>query len=307
LLSGLCYKESTSFQKFFIKKFKKIVVPYLFWSLFSIVLFMIAGNFVSGLKDVVSNSFVQNITEMLYANSKPEKMRYNLPLWFLPCFFSTNVIIFIEEMIAKHFSKWIRVIFIIICVLLGYLFSLYEEIALPWHFETSFSMAVWFVLGIIIKERADFSRIQNGVYILISFALIISGISCSFLNIRTVGVRNEHYGIIIVYYFSAILTIIGVILLSVMIKQCKIIEYIGKNSIAILIFHKFPILFFQHFVCIVERALKEPNSLNGIVVGVVVAFISIAISLVGAAIVKKILPWSLGIQKLQNIKSYVEV
>lgn len=78
-----------------------------------------------------------NLIVMLYGNSKPEVMRYNLPLWFLPCLFLTSCIGYCEEAIVSLKGKPMRIVAILIFALIGAFFSKHEDITLPWLFETS--------------------------------------------------------------------------------------------------------------------------------------------------------------------------
>lgn len=117
------------------------------------------------------------------------------------------------------------------------------------------------------------------------------------LNTRAVGVRNEHYGIIPLYYAASTLGIIGTGLLSMSISKGRILKHIGINSLVILGFHKFPILVFQEIIPITKRLLFEPDSLGGIVAGVIVTVFSIAFSLIVSQIINKFTPWMIGKKK----------
>lgn len=281
-LSGLCYNGRESTGKYISKRISTIVVPYLFFSVISILLFWAAGKFFGGLKEIVGDSLLKNLVEMLYGNSKLEKMRYNLPLWFLPCFFSVSMLVFFEEKIRDKTTKWISWIFAVICVGLGLFFSRNETIALPWHIETAFSMSVWFVLGIQgqrhIKDLAISRKVAG---YLIAALCLTGGILLSFTNNRIVGVRNEHYGIIPIYYLSAMTTIVGIVLLSKAINKSCLLEYIGMNSLGVLVLHKLPILVFQKLIRFTQKAMTKPDSLGRIFVGFVAAGITILFSLAG--------------------------
>lgn len=60
---------------------------------------------------------------MLYGNSKPEVMRYNLPLWFLPCLFLTSCIGYCEEAIVSLKGKPMRIVAILIFAIIGAFFQ----------------------------------------------------------------------------------------------------------------------------------------------------------------------------------------
>lgn len=300
-LSGFCFTYRHNFCSFIYKRLRTIMIPYFFFSVVSILIFWIGSRFIGSLSQLLECDLGTNLLVMLYGNSKPEIMRYNLPLWFLPCLFSTSCIAYCEEFCVRLKGKSMRIIVILLLIFIGAFFAQHEDIALPWHFETSISMAVWFVLGISCKDYANRKkglRIIWPVWIL-SFCV---GIVCCALNTRTVGVRNEHYGILVFYYLSAFSTILGIMGLSIFINKNRILEYVGRNSIAILGIHKFPIIIFQELIPYTKCILEKPNTFTAIVVGVGVCFISIVISLIGNIILKKTMPWAIGINKFSDVK-----
>lgn len=300
-LSGFCFTYRHNFRSFFYKRLRTIIIPYFFFSVVSIVIFFICSRFVGSLSQLLECDPATNLIVMLYGNSKPEVMRYNLPLWFLPCLFLTSCIGYCEEAIVSLKGKPMRIVAIFIFALIGAFFSKHEDIALPWHFETSISMAVWFVLGISCRE---FTNRKNGLRIIqrIWPLSICVGIVCCTLNTRTVGVRNEHYGILVFYYLAAFSTILGIMGFSIFIGKNCILEYIGRNSIAILGIHKFPIIIFQEIIPFTKNILEKPNTFIAIVVGGGVCFIAIGISLIGNIVLKKIMPWTIGINRFSNAR-----
>ena len=299
-LSGFCFHYTERFGSFLLKKVRTIVIPYFFFSLISICIFWIGSMVMPSLSSMVECDPVKNVWVMLYGNSKPEVMRYNLPLWFLPCLFTTSLFGFGTETIARKFGKVSRFLVIAIFVALGIFFSINENIALPWHTETACSMAVWFVLGIIVQEAQITEKLNSRPLIPACLICIVGGVLLSMLNTRAVGVRNEHYGIIPLYYATAALGIIGIGLLSMSITRGKVLEYIGINSLVVLGFHKFPILVFQEIIPITKRLLSEPDSAGGMVAGMLVTIISIAFSLIASMFINRFTPWMIGKRKVKH-------
>ena len=302
-ISGFCfcYRENW---KFYIKrKIQTIVVPYFVFSLGSIFVFAIAAKFYSGIAAIVECDPMVNIAIMLYGNSKPNVMKYNLPLWFLPCFFCVVVLgYFIERLNNK--KRKIRYYTILFCILLGAFFSFHETIALPWHLETAISMLVWYLFGIQVRhwwpemETLLSGRLRNSAYhYLGAFFLILCGYLLSLLNTRVVGVRNEHYGILPIYYLAAVMGIGGFVWLSFAIEKKRLLEFIGRNSLAILVMHKFPILFFQEMVPFTSSLLKKPDTIAGIICGAVVTVITLTLVLGASQIIERIFPFMLGKEK----------
>lgn len=83
-----------------------------------------------------------------------------------------------------------------------------------------------------------------------------------------------------------------------MISSNHVIEYLGRNSLAILALHKFPVLLFQQMIPFTRELLKDSNTALGIVCGVTVSALSILIALTGGEVIRKICPFIIGETKL---------
>lgn len=299
-LSGYCFKYESSIGNFVLKKFRTIVVPYLLFSMLSILAFYFASQIIPSIQSIMECDILENVITMLYGNSKPDVMKYNSPLWFLPCLFSVTVLAYGVEWLVKRTNAKVRYIAMLCSVVIGAVVNKNEGLRLPWHIETALSILVWFLLGIRVREyiSSHKDKIKNLLekQTVLPYVLILAGGGISFLNIRTVGIRNDHYGIIPIYYLSALLGLTGFVLLSRFIKENKILEYIGKNSLAILVIHKFPILVFQEMIPLTKRLLNQPNTISGFFCGLSVLVISLVVSLLCGNIIKRLFPWALGIR-----------
>ena len=101
-LSGYCYRYPTNKLNYIWKKVRTIVTPYVFFSIVSIFAFGLASKLIPRVNDIMDCSILNNLLVMIYGNSKPDIMKYNSPLWFLPCFFVTSVFAcFLESIIRK--------------------------------------------------------------------------------------------------------------------------------------------------------------------------------------------------------------
>lgn len=311
-ISGFCFKYKVGFIRILKEKVRKIVIPYLVFSLFSILIFWIASLLIPGVGNLLECDLATNIFVMLYGNSKPNTMKYNLPLWFLSCFFVVSVALWCIESLNKKWNKS-RILCMIFCVILGGILSKIQTIILPWHIETAVSMIVWSLLGIemrshwekiehFFEERSGSiqSQYRNAIF------LIALGAWAATFNSRIVGVRNDHYGNLIVYYIAAFVSICGFLYLSYCIHSNKALEYIGRNSLVILALHKFPIIFFQEMLKPTAEMLAVPNSLSAIVCGAIVASISIGISLLSGIFIERFCPWALGLSRTEDMLSAIK-
>ena len=86
-----------------MKKLRTIVVPYICFSLLSIIAFGVLSVIYPSVASSRDCNVFRNICVMLYGNSKPDAMKYNSPLWFLSCFFVVNILsLLLEPFIIKN-------------------------------------------------------------------------------------------------------------------------------------------------------------------------------------------------------------
>lgn len=302
-MSGYCFNACKNKKDFVIGKIRTIVVPYITFSLISILLFVLVASILPKLNEIMQCGIFTNIKCMLYGSSKPAIMKYNQPLWFLPCLFCVSIVAYTIETIGGGttvIKNLYRCGAMLIGTFAGIFFSFNVDIALPWHFETSLSMLVWFEAGVIVRDNLyhfDMVRVSGLQKFIIVFCLLICGYLIQLLNIRTVGVRNEHYGIIGIYYLSAALSIIGFSILAKIMKHNVILEYMGKNSLIILVLHKFPILVFQEMISYTKNVLEGTNIMLKYGCGFLIVIVAITFSLVTGKIINIIFPWALGQRK----------
>lgn len=292
-ISGMLFKnKEEKFATFLIKKIKQLLVPYFCFGIVSILIYAILGKLAANSlgRGNIDGNILMNVLGLLYGSAKTGHLKYNLPLWFLPCLFSTNIIFYFAIKILKE-NKII--ILVPICAVFGYVINYHTNIScLPYGLDTAITMLVFFSLGFLFFKSLEKAKaIYNNKFLLIGLAIITLAVG------MLVGLKNgrvrysaDVYNNILLFYISSILSIIGYIGISVIINKCKFLEYIGQKTLAILVMHKMPILFFQIAIPYTKNALAQ----NNLIIGIVVAFISILLCLVANIIIEKYLPFLYG-------------
>lgn len=293
-ISGFCFSNNNDLKALLAKKIRTIVVPYLFFSVASIMFWFLSSKLWPSLDRVLECDFLINCKTMLFGTSKPDIMKYNSPLWFLPCLFCVNVYYILIRLLSDKYSKSIEYIVFLFAICCNVYFS-WHDTRYPWHMDTAVSMLVWFMLGNWFKEKNIIALIENRITNKLSIGIIILilGGLLSFFNSCTVGVRNENYGLIPIYYFSALSSILGLILVSHELKLGAL-EEIGKNTLSILCIHKFIIVFFEGISIYMNFSIKNVNEFISIILGAGVTAISISISLIIGRICTRYIPSVLG-------------
>lgn len=241
-ISGLVFDyKKYSFRQTFKKSAKGILVPYVLFSLLSIALWPLQISNFEWTPDFIG----KQLLGIIYANS--QTLDFNLVLWFLPCLFITKILFaFLSEKI-KNTS--VLVVFLIGFSLLGYFAFLYlPDLNLPFGIESALTAVVFFGLGSIVRtnyyERLNKVNRKKLFYILclsIIICLIAAAINFSLYG-RQIDIRLNNLGNYFVFYIGAVAGIVMTIAISMLIKQNRVLEYIGKNSLVLFVLHN--IVFF---------------------------------------------------------------
>lgn len=297
LISGVCFKYY-DFKIYIKKKIKGIVVPYAFFSITSILFWKFTSLIYPKITALLNCSIIHNVGVALYGNSKPDLMKYNTLLWFLPCLFSTCIISYIIKTLAIKHGKSIEYLGCLFCAGIGVIFSTHPNLTLPWHIETGASMSVWFLLGSWLSE-IKFTRYIDKMNskILVGIILLIGGFVLENLNTCVLGVRNDSYGNLLIYYISSALQILGIIVIAVRIHSSRVLENIGQNTLGILSLHKFVIVMIQLLLEKARYTVLNSCTIWSTLVGFAITVVSILVSLIITRFIKIIFPWALGVSK----------
>lgn len=158
MLSGIVFSTRDSFIEFTKTRLKRIVIPYFVFSFISIMISRIIGILRPSITDSMNTDLITNIGVMMWGNSKPDCMKYNSPLWYLPCLFIVLVLSYGIETIIDRFQKVnggyaLRACIIGLCVLYTLVLSPYldHNPVLPWHIETSVNLLAFFQVGCALQ------------------------------------------------------------------------------------------------------------------------------------------------------------
>lgn len=300
-ISGyLVYGKNESYSKYISKKIYTYMVPYYIFSVISIFMFTIFGRFASeklsvGIKTV---DIPSNLFGMLWANGSNGLMKWNLPLWFLPCMFLTLIAVYpilkLEYKQTNNLYLGSVLAFFVLLSLINYYFLHIN--GLPFQLETLVYMMPFTLAGALVHKCAG--KIQK-VKIIYGVVFVIVGfITNVFLNphIDHVSYESSIYGCLPIFYISAVFSISGWIIVCTNVNW-NIFSYIGRNTLPILLMHKFPIIFFQ----VIFLSLLEKKYV-GTIFAILFASISCALCLIVAFPLKRYLPFVLGMKNTGSKK-----
>lgn len=227
-LSALFFSKYAGFINFTLRKINKLLIPFLFFLLISVLFYCIRWA-ITGHYDRVLQ-YPYNFVMSLRADD----VYNNTPLWFFISLFWTSLIFYIIfvlcEKIEKKRAK--NVVMAILCFTIGiagYELSIHK-INLPLWIDTSMFATPFFYTGYFLKKETDF-LVPNKFDKYIPFFLVVLGLIVYFLaDNKVMMMKNEGYGNYISSYVSAISGTLFVLLLSKLVKEVSVISYLGRNS-----------------------------------------------------------------------------
>lgn len=296
IISGYVFKikDNESFRQFVKKKFFRIIIPYFFWeTLFLIPYFMLGQSVGDALSVKSSFNFNTQIFNIIYGVGAESALRQNSALWFLPALFSMEVIYYFIIKNTKD-SKFKQLLWLFISIVTAYISSFLLKIYLPFGINTVLNLGVCFYIGYLLNEKSFFISKNIFSNIKVMIIIFIIGILAVYFNKEIVNCIEYKYGNFTLALLSGICLSINIIYLAVNIEKNKFIEFLGKSTLGILIFHKLTLLVIQTKLGIFSSLLANSNFFIEITIGIIATVLSILFSIIAAEMVKKISPILLG-------------
>ena len=300
IISGYTFKikENDQFIKYGLNKFVRIMVPYFIWALLFLIPYMLFGQNV-GDNIGISSSFdlKTQLLNVLYGNGNLSALKQNSSLWFLPALFSIEILYYFIIKLAKRYQQ-IRIVILIPLILISYVTNAFLNIFLPWGLNTALVLGIFFYIGYLLKEYNIFDK--NKLFDLKKmFPILLVGLFACYFN-DTVSCIDYFYGNLTLTILSGLTISLFMIYISSLIKENKIIEYIGKNTMGILIFHKLVVLVFQTKLGYVSTLLRDSNIIIELILTIIVSGLSIICSLIVTKVIKSLFPILIGENRINK-------
>jgi Fucose 4-O-acetylase and related acetyltransferases len=291
-LSGYTFKMKGTFYSFVRKRIRSLIVPYLLFSvIFYLFWFVIERRLLSGVSEV---NPIKPLVGILYANNIDSYMIYDVVLWFIPCLFITEVLFYMLSKITVN-SKRI-LIMLSLFVLIGFVDSHYMEFRLPWGIDIAFVAVVFYGTGYILKNfKYKMDNMKIWFKIMIIAASIAVAVIISHKN-SFVYMYNNEYGNYVYFYIAAYGGITACIFIAIILSKSRILSYIGRNTLIILIMHpKVLMLLSFSFHRLFHLVIQ-----NSFIFGALYTLLSIIIILPFIYIINRYFPFVLGKEKIKK-------
>lgn len=288
-ISGMLWKKkevSYNFKRIFVS----LVIPYVLISSFSIFVYEFLGSYVNGESGLLTVK--ECIAGLVYANSRTGLMKWNRPLWFIPCLATVKIL---WDLIKKINSQLLQCALAMVLWLTGIILcnTSLNSLRLPWELEVALNMLPYYVVGTVYSKfniyQKDFYKNRAIFFFALLATVLITCIIFEY-NIAEISVQYNVYGNYLLFVVGAFAGIFMILLLAQSMKKIKILQIVGQNSMLILLWHKFPVMIFQ-ITKFGKECCQNANSVLSVIIGAIVVAISATISLIIGSIFKWIVLW----------------
>ncbi len=211
--------EQTSLRSFLDKRIRSLVVPFVFFGIFSATYSYILRRY--GLSDGSPYKYVDGITDALFF------CKENLGPWFLICLFMSTMF---SWLIFKYAGRYKAVLFVLATVLGFILIS--TKVVLPLTIDIALLVVIFVGIGHLYYNNCP-PQLSKWAVVLLLLAI---SLICNFLNCETLDLRARHIGNPILYLLGATASSFFIFFMSKMVHSKKL-EWAGRNSLVIYCLH----------------------------------------------------------------------
>lgn len=291
LIAGLLFniEKWNSFTEFFKHRFKRLIIPYFWFSLVFYMLWLLIGRNMVGGTELAINPTTP-IKEFVLG--KPNVIL--APYWFITCLFTIQILFYF---LKKYIKSDAIIIIVSICCYLGLIYFDLKD--LPWCLDRAFLFLPFYAYAYMLKEHMQMVLFKKK-----KTATLLACLSLIILFLTNRFILSQ--------YINHILYILsGFCIIPIYMFFCKylaskikipyipnIIKYIGENNIITLALQNYII----GFVKILGIACFATNLLttNYYTINIIIALTTILISMLVAIVINKYAPFIIGKRRKRN-------
>ena len=293
MISGFCFSKQDSIKQYCLKLVKREYLPYLGFSLLSIVVYVIMSPIVEGKSTITE--LPNYLLGMVYGNGyfgieNGGYMRWNLPLWYLPFVVLLQILAAcVYKIYSRAESIQEAVVVFVVSVLVGWAFWRFigRTFNGPFAVETVIMLFPFFAAGQLLKRLLKNHRMceqytAGSTFNSVGGVIIVLGLILSRMNGNVDYVCDIYGRNYLVFLIAAILISGGLFIIVPLLPNISMAQYFGKHTLWVLGLHKFPIMVFTVFF--VSRFEVIRNHI--LIISILVSFGTIAACLISEFLFK---------------------
>jgi len=251
-LSGYLVKDSKlgiKFKTYAGIQFRNLIIPYLFFAVFSL-LYSILNNFIS--RNPID--LYSKLLGIAYGNC--DGLVVNRVLWFFTCLFVTSLLFYLLFKALKK-AYLVMLVSLATCLLFMY-FHNPSQMRMPWNLDLSIIALFFFAAGKFYSEisiKNDLVK-KNGTRIAFVILLCIALFYLSKLNGR-IDMAYMVFKNPLLFVANGCIGIVIVLLSSLLLPPTKMARFLSRNTIVIFPLHP---LIFSVFTAVGMMIFKLPHS-----------------------------------------------
>lgn len=259
-LSGIVFRQdkTKNFLHVIWKNTKAILIPYVIFALLTLVVSYI----ILQPQVYTYESLTKQLYGIFYGNGNKGYLAYNVALWFLPCLFLAKISFALLTRIATN--NKIIIAILLLSSWVGYYFSaLLTSQKLFFGLEIAFTAIVFFGAGYLWNQNEKLKTLMAkrkvSFFVLAAFITILF----AWLNFHFYGyqidMRLNRLNNYFLFYIAAFSGIAMALLLSMMIRKNAVLEYFGKHSMLLFVWHTMLFSYFRmHGIPPIKIAYVSP-------------------------------------------------
>ena len=284
-------EKYNNFLDFIKRKIKTLLLPYLLFTVIGFIILLIVG--------INNDITIKNMVIELIYNTQPELLHMG-QLWFLVALFFASIYFYIiEKYVLNKKTKLFSFLVYIFISIIG--FNIIKYIytpniirvpfqRLPFKMDSALTALIFLKIGSVMQKYKlvdRISKISIFKYVLLLIILLISNILTGVYLNGYVNICQCIYGSYINYYLSSIFGSLFIILLSYKIRNSKIFNYYGKNTLNMFAFHSL-FLWLIHYLF--NRGYINidlfPKEINMIITSLIIYIALLPVSIIYNSIMK---------------------
>ncbi len=290
IISGYLYSDKQHYVK---KKIKSILIPYLFFAIISFLYWYLIERNLRGQEINPLNAF----SNIWLARGGDANYIFNVALWFLPCLLTV-------ELIFHFFIKKIKNIKILSIIMflfsiIGYLYAQFDFIRLPFGIDIAFIAIGFYFLGYLWRQKGEdyFKKMKwNTIKCVITACICFLIVTILSQLTTSLNMNNLQYPFYPLMYISATIGTFMVYLIAILLKENRILQYLGTNTLIIMGIHeplKRIVIELMDRITHISAEILRTNFISIIMLTIILTIICIPFIF----IIKRYLPFLIGRKK----------